>query len=205
MEICKTCGAVLFRTEIDLEDIIGQEHAKRALEVALAGHHTIAFFGNREAEVLAEIATRLGVTVWAVQTCPCGYRGFGPQRECICNLSQVAHWQKRKVYQNAHNADIVVECPPAYAYQIDAWVSGRRSELETIILSRVKNRGKLPLIHLDTTGRSLLKIAATQLNMNIYRVKTILRVAQTIAALGHSDQIGVVHLAEAIQYRPRNY
>jgi len=206
VKTCKTWGSVLSRTETNLEDITGQEHAKRALEVALASDHTIAFFGNDDAEALAEAATRLGATAWAMRPCPCGHWGLSDytHRECACSLSMVSKWHKRKAYQNARNADIVVDCPPAYDYQIDAWVSGRRSEPEAALLARVKDRGELPLVHLDGTSRSLLKAAVKQLGMEMRRVKATLRVAQTIAALARCEKIEAYHLAEAIQYRPRH-
>jgi len=208
LKTCKHCGAVLSRAdETRFEDIIGQEHVKRALEVAIAGEHTIAFIGNGEAEALAQIATKHGLTAWAVQTCPCGHFGFDRASdnpgECTCSLSQVARWQKRKAYQNALGAEIVIECPPPRDYQIDAWASGRKGEPESSVLARVKGRGERPGATLDQTCRSLLKAAVTQLDMGSQRVQAIIGVAQTIAALAHEDKIGCAHLAEAIQYRPR--
>ena len=204
MKTCKTCGATLSRSETTFEDIIGQEHAKKALEVALAGQHTISFIGKDEAEALAEWAVEHGLTAWAVQQCPCGYFGE-PTKECTCSLSQVSKWQKRKAYQNALNAEIVVECPSPYPYQIDAWVSGKRGEPEGAMLARVEAKGQRPEPTLDQTSRSLLSVATKQLSLVTDRVKSMISVAQTIAALAKANQIGVVHLAEAIQYRPRKY
>lgn len=204
MKTCGSCGAVLSRTETQSEDIIGQEHAKRALEVALAGNHTIAFFGNEEAEALAGIATRYGLTAWAMQTCPCGYYGFSPHaRECACSLSQVNRWQKRKAYQNAMGAEIVIECLPAYAYQIEVWVNGRKGEPEAAMLARVEKQGARPAAKLGPMSKSLLKCAIAQQKLGLDRVKSIIRVTQTIAALGHGHDIAACDLAEAIQYRPR--
>ena len=204
MKTCKHCGAILSRTETQFEDIIGQEHAKRALEVALAGHHTIAFFGNGEAEALAGVATRHGLTAWAMPTCPCGHWGFSPHaRECTCSLSQVARWHKRKVYQNTLKAEIVIECPPAYPYQIEAWASGRRGEPEATMLARIEQQGARPAAKLGQTSKSLLKCAITQLKLGGGRVKAMIGIAQTVAALARCDKIEAYHLAEAIQYRPR--
>lgn len=187
------------------EDIVGQEHAKRALEVAMAGNHTISFFGNEEAENLAEIATRYGLTAWAIQTCPCGNWGFSPHiGECTCSLSQVSRWHKRKAYQNALGAEIVVECPPPYPHQIEKWLDGQRGEPEAAILIRIGKRGTRPIASLDKTSKSLLKCAAVQLKLGFGRVKSTLRVAQTVAALANCNRIEAYCLAEAIQYRPRH-
>ena len=204
MKTCKHCGAVLSRSETTFEDVIGQEHAKRALEVALAGQHTISFIGMDEAEALAGWAVEHGLTAWATQPCPCGYYGE-PTRECTCSLSQISRWQKRKAFQNALNAEIVVECPPPYNYQVEAFVNGKRGEPETVMLARVGAKGQRPEPTLDQTSRSLLSVATKQLGLGTDRVKSMISVAQTIAALAKANQIGVAHLAEAIQYRPRKY
>ena len=205
VKTCKSCGAVLSRSETKFEDIIGQEHAKRALEVALAGNHTIGFIGRGEAEVLAEWAVAHGLTAWAEQQCPCGYYSSDGHRECTCSLSQVSKWQKRKAFQNALSAEIVVECPAPYPHQIDAWVGGRCGEPESAILARVEDKSQVPDPALDPTSRSLVNTATKQLELDMNRVKSIIGVAQTIAALAHAEEIGVVHVAEAIQYRPRKY
>ena len=62
---------------------------------------------------------------------------------------------------------------------------------------------------LDETSRSLMKTAmsvhakhAMQLSARAYH--RILKLARTIADLAGSEQIGPSHLAEALQYRPRN-
>ena len=203
MRTCKHCGAVLSQSETKFEDIIGQEHAKRALEVALAGDHSITFFGNREAEVLAEWAKAHGLTAWAMPLCPCGYYGLQTVRECTCSLSQISKWQKRNAFQNALRAEIVIECPPAYPYQIENWASGRKGEPESRLLARIEAKGESPELKLDGTSQSLLRAAIKQLpNID---ADNMLRLAQTIAALAKDNGIKTHHLAEAIQYRPRRY
>jgi magnesium chelatase family protein len=56
---------------------------------------------------------------------------------------------------------------------------------------------------LDDTGRNLLRAAMQQLQMTARAYHRILKLARTIADLAGSDRIQTVHLAEAIQYRPR--
>ena len=55
----------------------------------------------------------------------------------------------------------------------------------------------------DDAGRSLLRAAMQQLQMTARAYHRILKLARTIADLAGSDRIQTVHLAEAIQYRPR--
>ena len=55
----------------------------------------------------------------------------------------------------------------------------------------------------DPAGKSLLKAAMQQLQMSARAYHRILKLARTIADLAGSERIETVHLAEAIQYRPR--
>ena len=55
----------------------------------------------------------------------------------------------------------------------------------------------------DEAGRSLLRAAMQQLQMSARAYHRILKLARTIADLAGSEGIETVHLAEAIQYRPR--
>ena len=52
--------------------------------------------------------------------------------------------------------------------------------------------------------QSLLKAAMKQLYLSARAFHRILKLARTIADLENSETIGVTHLAEAIQYRPRS-
>jgi magnesium chelatase family protein len=56
---------------------------------------------------------------------------------------------------------------------------------------------------LEEGARSLLQAATQQLNLSARAFHRILKVSRTIADLDGSEEIGVVHLAEALQYRHR--
>jgi predicted ATPase with chaperone activity len=99
MAAWKRCGATLPPTEpLVYADIIGNEHAKRATEVALAGRHSIAFIGGAEAEALVAFCAGRGLTAFAIQRYPCGNYGH-PVRECTCSprqLTRLSRLQARK-------------------------------------------------------------------------------------------------------------
>jgi magnesium chelatase family protein len=56
---------------------------------------------------------------------------------------------------------------------------------------------------LDDTSRSLMRSAMNQLQLSARAYHRILKLARTIADLAGSEKIGPQHLAEALQYRPR--
>jgi magnesium chelatase family protein len=52
-------------------------------------------------------------------------------------------------------------------------------------------------------GHRLMRAAMTQLNLSVRAYHRILKLARTIADLAGSEEIQSVHLAEALQYRPK--
>ena len=56
---------------------------------------------------------------------------------------------------------------------------------------------------LQDEGQSLMRAAMTQLNLSARAYHRILKLARTIADLAGCEEIQSVHLAEALQYRPK--
>jgi predicted ATPase with chaperone activity len=60
-----------------------------------------------------------------------------------------------------------------------------------------------PSDELDATSQRLLTAAIRQLQLSTEQIARMLTVAQSIAQLADVQAIGVVHLAEALQYHSR--
>lgn len=63
------------------------------------------------------------------------------------------------------------------------------------------------LCALDESGERILEMAVRRLNLSARAHDRLLRVARTIADLGHAQSVSAKHLAEAVQFRnlDRNY
>jgi len=153
--------------------------------------------------------------------CPCGYFG-DPVRECTCSLGMVSKYQKRVSGPLMDRIDIHVEVPRV---EYDKLSSDRLGEPSARIRTRVErarerqrqrfagtklacNADMGPaevrqFCEIDAAGKSLLRAAMQQLQMSARAYHRILKLARTIADLAGSERIETVHLAEAIQYRPR--
>ncbi len=205
MTICRCCGATLPPTEPQaFADIIGNEHAKRAAEVALAGHHSIAFIGGEEAEALAAWCAQHGLTAFAIRPCPCGNCQH-PVRVCTCSPRQLVRYRASKRVRQALAADLVIETVDPSADAIVRHLNGQKGEPEERLLQRVAQAQAHPAVphDLDEASHALLRSFIQQLQPAAARIRRMCRVAATIARLAQDDRIQTHHLAEALQYYPR--
>ena len=86
--------------------------------------------------------------------------------------------------------------------------SGRlpNESVDVCKLHEICNRSDLPIhqfCKLPEDPQGLMRAAMSQLNLSARAYHRILKLARTIADLAGCEEIQSVHLAEALQYRPK--
>ena len=154
--------------------------------------------------------------------CPCGNFG-NAQKACTCAPAVVTKYQKRISGPIIDRIDIHIEVP---SVDYEKLSSDRLGESSSDIRSRVQSareRQRLRFVNsvdiinnsdmrvaevrkfckLDESSESLVRSAMSQLQLSARAYHRILKLSRTIADLTGSDAIQQVHIAEALQYRPK--
>ena len=155
--------------------------------------------------------------------CPCGYYG-DPAKECSCSPSQVSRYQKRISGPLLDRIDIFVEVPRVEYEKLAATTAGEPSAMirHRVGAARARQRQRFAGTKLasntdmtpvelrqycpvEPEAQALLRAAMKQLQLSARAFHRIIKVSRTIADLAGAETIGAVHLAEAVQYRPRGW
>jgi predicted ATPase with chaperone activity len=189
---------------VKLEDIPGSECEKRALEVALAGGHSIAILYNEGATApqLIRSGVRLAQEVpvpfhgIADPWCPCGNYG-SPKVECRCS-AKVIRTHLSKLGKRLNEFTIWIGASIPLARYMDM-----KGEPETAILKRIQTAraASASSDELDSSCREMIDcyLKGVSVSLDVAKVKAI---AQTIARLDGQSRLLVQHVAEALQYQP---
>ncbi len=86
----------------------------------------------------------------------------------------------------------------------------RFTELKNGVITNTDMRGAYlrvaevrPFCELDEVGQALIKTVMAQLQLSARAYHRILKLSRTIAGLAGDENIASMHLAEALQYRPK--
>ena len=212
--------------KLDLQDIRGQEHCKRALEVAAVGAHSILLIGPHksgkwalgerfstiysEGTVLFKISKKdahaqnniarnhKGVMIATMFPCPCG-NFTDPKRDCNCTPHEIQNHLVLIPGEILKRVDIQVEVPKL---NLDHLSDRRRGESSAEIKIRVEKARLNPKPkELDKEANELLKLAILELGIYPTSYDKIISVAATIAQMDNKPIMEAHHISEAISYR----
>ncbi|MBI4999420.1 YifB family Mg chelatase-like AAA ATPase, partial [Candidatus Gottesmanbacteria bacterium] len=167
------------------------------------------------------------ILVAASNPCPCGYLG-DPVKNCICLPGRIMQYQKRISGPIIDRIDLHLEVP---AVKVEKLATQRAqdekegTENSKIIQKRVqkardiqtkrfkkttlKNNSEMQtkevkeFCQLSNECLNLLRQAVVQMNLSARSFYRVIKVARTIADLGGEEKISPGHIAEALQYRPK--
>ena len=154
--------------------------------------------------------------------CPCGYYG-DPTHHCSCTPHMIQRYQSKLSGPLLDRIDIHVEVPRV---EYDKLMDNRRGELSSAIQERVEQARQLQQTRftnldgifangdmgvsdlqefciLTDDARQLLNLSVRKMQLSARSYHRILKLSRTIADLAASECIEVPHVAEAIQYRPK--
>lgn len=157
----------------------------------------------------------------AQNPCPCGYYG-DPVHPCSCSNAMVTRYQKKISGPLMDRIDLVVDVKRIEYEKLTALSRGEtsaevRKRVECARGQQVERFKELDLYcnadmgpsevrsmcQLDDVGQKLMKSAMAQMGLSARAFHHILKVSRTIADLGGDETIQPTHLAEALQYRPK--
>ncbi len=161
------------------------------------------------------------ILVGAMNPCPCGFAG-DPVKPCSCTPQSITRYQKRISGPLMDRIDIHLEVP---RIEYEKLADRRPGEPSSAVRARVEQARSVQAKRfkgtnvrlnsdmgpaevrdfcvLDSTGEQLMRAAMRQLQLSARAYHRVLKLARTIADLAGEANITPPHLAEALQYRPR--
>lgn len=162
--------------------------------------------------------------VAASNPCPCGYFG-DPKKPCKCLPGIVSRYQKKVSGPILDRIDMHIDVPSVETQKLIDNAKGK-GETSKIIQERVQiardiqtKRYKNTKIKansemstkdvkvfcpLSLDCRTMMLTATSSMNLTARSYFKVIKIARTIADLSGEKEISVSHLAEALQYRPKN-
>ena len=159
--------------------------------------------------------------VAAQNPCPCGYLS-DPEKHCVCTPTQIIRYQKKVSGPILDRIDIHIEVPRVKYEKLASEkvaeesrkVKGRVEEARKIQRVRFKNskiktnsemgsKNIKEFCKLEESAEKLIGQAVDSMKLSARVYHRLLKLGRTIADLENSGTIKQSHIAEALQYRPK--
>jgi len=162
------------------------------------------------------------ILIAAANPCPCGYLG-DEKKQCRCLPGQIIRYQKRLSGPLLDRIDLHVEVPAVKVEKLTGEeVIGEesRSIKKRVQIARdlqrkrfkgtkIKSNAEMQTrdikkyCSLDNDSLNLLRQAVSQMSLTARSYYRVIKLARTIADLAGEEKVITAHLAEALQYRPK--
>lgn len=200
---CAHCGSHDIKVKViesaaDYVDVMpNMLLVRRVLEVAILGRLSICFSGHPEgyAPKWASVAREFDLVAHFMSPCPCGNL-LDPRRSCTCSLARIKRHREKNSVRKALSADLHIEVP-------DPHEKAPPAEPFREALKRIE-RATLKTLPMSPDGEKLLTAARKELGLTPLRLEKTKSAASAIACLSDCESVGPEHIAEAIQYQPRD-
>jgi len=162
--------------------------------------------------------------VAAANPCPCGFLGSA-KKQCTCLPGNVARYKKRISGPILDRIDIHLTVPEVATKKLSQDIqSGEKSKnikgkvqkardrqikrffksgLKAVCNAELSTKQIKKLCKIEKAGQQLLQQAMATMNLSARSYFKVIKVSQTIADLAGENEIKHSHIAEALQYRPR--
>jgi len=162
--------------------------------------------------------------VAASNPCPCGYFGDA-KRACTCLPGMISRYQQRISGPILDRIDIHVDVPSVETQKLISKNEKIKSESSKLIQKRVQKAREMQLTRFKSTVlksnsemstrdvkkfcdlsedcRIILTSAVATMDLTARSYFKVIKIARTIADLSGDREITTIHIAEALQYRPK--
>ena len=164
--------------------------------------------------------------VASANPCPCGYLNH-PKKRCICSIRQIKKYQKRVSGPILDRIDIHVSVPPVDLKELsenqklslsleqskvmrDRVMKARLVQHQRFLGDKIFINAEMQNTHikkyckLPKEAEQILQQASVKFQLSARAYLKMIKVARTIADLEGVSEIGVNHIAEALQYRQQS-
>jgi len=183
--------------QLKLQDLVGNESAKQAIEVALSGNHSVVFLEtiDSQAKELLEATENLAAAIGIdfngsiVSSCKCKAYG-NPKHECNCSVASIKKHLK-SIAKIVKGADMLIETTAPMDFE-----TTRGNELDETLIKRIDAVYISKVKPLDKDAEEYLEQAV---KISTIDKDKVIRVANTISHMEKADTIQANHMCEAIQ------